>query len=72
MSHLRGRPDAFERITEGGAEPVRIEVRFRVNALRPGAERDWMRGFVSYEHRDLRASREAVFATQYGATLPRR
>ncbi len=70
---LGGPPDAIERIEVRGAEPRgRIEVRFRVNAPRPGAERDWMRGFVSYEHRDLRASREAVFVTQYGATLPRR
>lgn len=70
---LDGPPDAIERIEVRGAEPRgRIEVRFRVNAPRPGAERDWMRGFVSYERRDLRASREAVFVTQYGATLPRR
>lgn len=70
---LGGPPDAIERIEVRGAEPRgRIEIRFRVNAPRPGAERDWMRGFVSYERRDLRASREAVFVTQYGATLPRR
>jgi hypothetical protein len=71
---LGGPPDAIERIEVRGAAEVRgrIDVRFRVNAPRPGAERDWMRGFVSYEHRDLRASRGAIFVTRYGATLPRR
>ncbi len=69
---LGGPPDAIERIEGRGADKVgRIDVRFRVNAPRPGAERGWMRGFVSYERRDLRASRGAILVTQYGATLPR-
>lgn len=71
---LDGPPDAIERIEMPASRETRgrIDVRFRVNAPRPGAEREWMRGYLSYEHRDLRASRNAVFVTQYGSTLPRR
>lgn len=69
---LGGPPDDIEAMQESRDKTGdgRLVVRFRVHAPRLGAERGWMRGVVTFNNRDLRASTSTAFFTRYSEVLP--